>query len=73
MAFLPCLLVHTLPVDPMIKTVFFTWKVDHTFCMDSTVCFHDAPGGCGIDPQVYSKDPVSKFIFILHEFPHLFE
>lgn len=68
MTLLSCLLIHPLPVDHVIETVFFTWKVDHTFRMDSTICLHDTPGCCGIDSQINGKDPISKFILILNQF-----
>ena len=71
MTLLSCLLIHPLSVDHVIETVFFTWKVDHTFRMDSTICFHDTPRCCGIDPKINSKDPVSKFILILNQFSNL--
>ena len=73
MTLLSCLLIHPLPVDHVIETVFFTWKVDHTFRMDSTICLHDTPGCCGIDPQINGKNPVSKFILILNQFPNFFK
>lgn len=63
-ALLAGLLIHPLPVDHVVKTAFFTVKVDDTFIMDSTVGGHDTPGGSGIDTKVYGKDTVSKSVFI---------
>ena len=63
-ALLAGLLIHPLPVDHVVKTAFFTVKVDDTFIMDSTVGGHDTPGGSGIDTKVYGKNTVSKSVFI---------
>lgn len=66
-ALLAGLLIHPLPVDHVVKTAFFTVKVDDTFIMDSTVGGHDTPGGSGIDAEVYGKDTISKSVFIRNQ------